>query len=68
MRSSSVWLASLVPSCTAALHDRYMAPEVARGLPANETADVYSFAVVLWEMVSIELPYQFYGLKDLTER
>ncbi|CAM9732342.1 unnamed protein product, partial [Hapterophycus canaliculatus] len=47
---------------------RYMAPEVARGLPANETADVYSFAVVLWEMVSLELPFQFYGLKDLTEK
>ncbi|CAM9168806.1 unnamed protein product, partial [Ectocarpus fasciculatus] len=34
-----------------------MAPEVARELPANETADVYSFAIVLWEMVSLELPF-----------
>ncbi|CAM9664263.1 unnamed protein product [Scytosiphon promiscuus] len=47
---------------------RYMAPEVARGLPANETADVYSFAIVLWEMVSVELPFQFYGIKELHER
>lgn len=30
---------------------RYMAPEVAQGLPANETADTYSFAMVLWEMI-----------------
>ncbi|CAB1097020.1 unnamed protein product [Ectocarpus sp. CCAP 1310/34] len=47
---------------------RYMAPEVARNLPANETADVYSFAIVLWEMVSLELPFQFYGVKQLSER
>ena len=45
-----------------------MAPEVARGLPANETADVYSFAIVLWEMVSLEVPYHFYGMKELTEQ
>ncbi|CAM9547024.1 unnamed protein product [Ectocarpus sp. 12 AP-2014] len=45
-----------------------MAPEVARGLPANESADVYSFAIVLWEMVSLELPFQFYGVKQLSER
>ncbi|CAM9462514.1 unnamed protein product [Ectocarpus sp. 4 AP-2014] len=47
---------------------RYMAPEVARNLPANETADVYSFAIVLWEMVSLEMPFQFYGVKQLSER
>lgn len=47
---------------------RYMAPEVARSLPANETADCYSFAVVMWEMVSLELPFQFYGVKELIEK
>ena len=47
---------------------RYMAPEVARSLPANETADCYSFAMVMWEMVSLELPFQFYGVKELTEQ
>lgn len=41
--------------------DRYMPPEVARSLPANETADVYSFALVMWEMVSLELPFHFHG-------
>lgn len=47
---------------------RYMSPEVARALPANETADCYSFAMVMWEMVSLELPFQFYGVKQLNEQ
>lgn len=45
-----------------------MPPEVARNLPANETADVYSFAMVLWEMVSLDLPFQFYGVKEMAEQ
>lgn len=47
---------------------RYMSPEVARALPANETADCYSFAMVMWEMISLELPFQFYGVKELVEQ
>ncbi|CAM9512342.1 unnamed protein product [Pylaiella littoralis] len=47
---------------------RYMSPEVARNLPANETADVYSFAMVLWEMVSLHLPFQFYRVKEMMEQ
>ncbi|CAM9728522.1 unnamed protein product, partial [Laminaria digitata] len=47
---------------------RYMSPEVARSLPANETADVYSFAIVLWEMVSLEQPFHFYGVKNMFEQ
>lgn len=47
---------------------RYMSPEVARSMPANESADCYSFAMVMWEMVSLELPFQFYGVKELTEQ
>eukprot|EP00904_Undaria_pinnatifida_P010310 jgi/Undpi1/6409/HiC_scaffold_20.g08890.m1 len=47
---------------------RYMSPEVARSLPANETADVYSFAMVLWEMISLEQPFQFYGVKNMFEQ
>lgn len=31
---------------------RYMAPEVALGLPYNEAADVYSFSIILWEMLT----------------
>jgi serine/threonine protein kinase len=37
---------------------RYMAPEVAVKAPYNLKADVYSWSVVLWEMLSLENPYQ----------
>mmetsp|Transcript_7833 Transcript_7833/g.8998 ORF Transcript_7833/g.8998 Transcript_7833/m.8998 type:complete len:463 (-) Transcript_7833:15-1403(-) len=36
---------------------RYMAPEVALSQPYNLTADVYSFGLLLWQMSSLELPY-----------
>ena len=36
---------------------RYMAPEVALEQPYNEKADVYSFAIILWQMASDQLPY-----------
>ncbi|CAM9787340.1 unnamed protein product [Pylaiella littoralis] len=36
---------------------RYMSPEVASKLPYNEKADVHSFALVMWELVTGWLPY-----------
>jgi len=36
---------------------RYMAPEVAEGLPYNHKADVYSFGVILWEMNAGKRPF-----------
>lgn len=42
-----------------------MPPEVAKSLPSNESVDAYSFALVMWEMVSIEQPFQFYGVNEL---
>jgi serine/threonine protein kinase len=36
-----------------------MAPEVAREAPYNQTVDVYSFGILLWELCSGEKP--FYG-------
>ena len=33
---------------------RYMAPEVARQTPYNETCDIYSVGLVLWEVCSLE--------------
>jgi len=36
---------------------RYMAPEVALDQPYNHSVDVYSFSVMLWEMVSGKKPY-----------
>ncbi|CAM9680902.1 unnamed protein product [Choristocarpus tenellus] len=32
---------------------RYMAPEVWKGEPYNEKVDVYSFGLILWEMLSL---------------
>ena len=37
---------------------RYMAPEVALEQPYNEKADVYSFAILLWQMVTDKIPYE----------
>jgi len=37
---------------------RYMAPEVAMDLPYNQSVDVYSFSIILWEMVSRRRPYE----------
>lgn len=39
---------------------RYMAPEVALGKPCNETTDVYSFGLLLYQIIALEAP--FYGL------
>ena len=36
---------------------RYMAPEVFLKQPYNETADVYSFSHLLWEILTLEKPY-----------
>jgi serine/threonine protein kinase len=46
---------------------RYMAPEVANSQPYNETCDVYSFAVLLWEMLALKRPYLLYTPKSMRE-
>ena len=40
---------------------RYMAPEVALNCPYNLKADVYSFSIVLHEMMSLQKPYEMYN-------
>jgi serine/threonine protein kinase len=35
----------------------WMAPEVLDNKPYNETADVYSYAIVLWELLTGESPF-----------
>lgn len=37
---------------------RYMCPEVAKGEPYNQGADVYSFALLLHEVLSLEKPFR----------
>ena len=41
---------------------RYMAPEVAKSRPYNHKADVYSFGIILWELLSFKKPFVGYGL------
>mmetsp|Transcript_571 Transcript_571/g.1932 ORF Transcript_571/g.1932 Transcript_571/m.1932 type:complete len:1167 (-) Transcript_571:220-3720(-) len=36
---------------------QYMAPEIIAKQPYTEKSDVYSFGMVLWEMVSMQLPF-----------
>jgi len=36
----------------------YMAPEVALRKPYNEKVDVYSFGIILWQMVTGETPFE----------
>ncbi|KAK6126287.1 hypothetical protein DH2020_039992 [Rehmannia glutinosa] len=35
----------------------WMAPEVLRDEPSNEKADVYSFGVILWELATLQQPW-----------
>lgn len=40
---------------------RYMAPEVAKDQDYNESVDVYSFGILLWELCAAEKPFYGYG-------
>jgi len=37
---------------------RYMAPEVADNRPYGHSADIYSFGIMLWQMLTMEIPYE----------
>ena len=41
---------------------RYMAPEVAKELPYNETADVYSLAMMAWQIFAMQVPFSGYSI------
>ena len=41
---------------------RYMAPEVYKGEPYNTSADIYSFSIMLWEILTMKKPYD--GFND----
>ncbi|KAL4438701.1 hypothetical protein ABPG77_006305 [Micractinium sp. CCAP 211/92] len=48
---------SLRSSSKAAMNPRWLAPEVMQGERATQAADVFSFAVVMWELLMWELPW-----------
>lgn len=47
---------------------RYMAPEVASSQPYNQKADVYSFGIILWELVAYEKPYSGMNREEFYEK
>lgn len=47
---------------------RYMAPEVACSIPYGTPADVYSFAIILWETLSLQAVYKNETRKSHVEK
>jgi serine/threonine protein kinase len=43
---------------------RYMAPEVALDKPYNETADVYSYGILFYQIMSMETPFSCLTVKN----
>mmetsp|Transcript_18315 Transcript_18315/g.39587 ORF Transcript_18315/g.39587 Transcript_18315/m.39587 type:complete len:417 (-) Transcript_18315:1943-3193(-) len=41
---------------------RYMAPEVANEKPYNETVDVYSLAIMAWQIFEMDTPFRGYSI------
>jgi serine/threonine protein kinase len=41
---------------------RYMAPEVALEQPYNETCDVYSLAIMAWQIFAMNTPFSGYSM------
>eukprot|EP00980_Cylindrotheca_fusiformis_P018709 scaffold6231_cov108-Cylindrotheca_fusiformis.AAC.5 len=44
---------------------RYMAPEVAKGERYNESCDIYSFAILLWEILALKNAFMAYSVPGL---
>jgi len=40
----------------------FMAPEVMLGKPYNQKVDVYSFSILLWEMLTLKIPFAGYSV------
>eukprot|EP00934_Nitzschia_sp_Nitz4_P008390 Nitzschia sp. Nitz4//scaffold192_size41448//16520//17806//NITZ4_007484-RA/size41448-processed-gene-0.27-mRNA-1//-1//CDS//3329540233//8380//frame0 len=43
---------------------RYMSPECGLSLPYNQKADVYSFALILYEIFSLQMPYPYLSKRE----
>ena len=46
----------------------YMAPEVALGQPYDTKADVFSFAVLLWEILNVDWAFNGYSIREYFQR
>ena len=47
---------------------RYMAPEVCLGKPYNLAADVYSWSMIMWYILSLEPPFGLYSQEMIIDR
>ncbi|GAB4822575.1 hypothetical protein N2152v2_009621 [Parachlorella kessleri] len=47
----------VVLSSAMATNPRWLAPEVLEGQPATLQSDVYSFGIVLWEVMTLDVPF-----------
>lgn len=47
---------------------RYMAPEVAIGLPYDQRVDSYSFGILFWQICALATPYAGYSMKMHEEK
>lgn len=47
---------------------RYMDPQVALGKPYNELCDVYSFCVLLWQMLELSTPFEGYSMSMFSKQ
>jgi serine/threonine protein kinase len=47
---------------------RYMAPEVGTGNPYNESADVYSWSMLMWFILALEPPFGLYTEDMIMDR
>lgn len=46
---------------------RYMAPEVFKGFPYNQTVDVYSFGLLLWQIATCVTPFEDFDYQMLSD-
>lgn len=44
---------------------RYMAPEIVRGERYNQSVDVYSYGILLWEIFALKKPFQGFDMSDI---
>lgn len=44
---------------------RYMAPEVFNNRPYNEKCDIYSFGVLLWQLIEMKCPFETYSSREI---
>jgi serine/threonine protein kinase len=47
---------------------RYMATEVSLGQPYNESCDVYSFCILLWQILKLETPFDGYTMNMFNKK